>query len=836
MLCHLCLSLFMIVLFTYLTIYNAPLHTDWTHFIYMSADNNLDYFALQDLDQMRMNNATNDELNLVVYIDRCLNCYESIPNYGLNVSNVYDCETMTKIDGDFSGSKILQKYGQIWCQIYSFPQELNSLKTDIISNFTALMSQYQLTSKYFMLEFWDHGGAWIGFGEDENKGNQDPSGSKYDGSLDEIFGAVKKGLENTYLGRLDILGFDACIMADFSILNYISNYDLTKYYIASEVSEPGEGWDYTGINASANDLYTYSKAIIDSYVDQGSVSTYTGGAGYTLALFDMDKVSQFLSEYDALVRMMTLAIENYDYGMIMAVLRAQAGTIPAEADFYIDDFGLLIEGLVGDNIYFDSCNERLRDYADKAYETMEESIPYFRADYIRQSMSGVTIFASINSQIINVYSQRFDDYSSQDYVAFLLAMAAVLGDLGGNSHRPLTNMSCYAPISNTFTFNISNDINVEFSLDYSLYKISTRVTPTITDAMTNISFLVDNSTNIAIAQLQANIIDKDYGNTYLTSFWDGNVMGFVDPTSEFSMFSTGQITYSTTSDNSIPRGYTAKYPVKVYDSTDDYNNKKMNNDSGNNGYIQTNVIINSYSSNNSVTSVQLYEIDDGGGISQISNKETKIIEGIATIYINDIAYTVPIPNNTLNWPNVNARFAKINSSIITVGGGDIFGNTDFAMKYLMNMANVSSWDKLTTMAPFTTQFSTTASPTTNTSIMTTSSQETLSPTVNDSMMTTSAKGTPSPTSNSSTTSAPSDASNSTGMVETKAPSIASTSSGSSSKSESGTLLDKVPGIAWLIVVIVLVVIIIVVMGLLCCQMRRNREIGSDYARMPDNRL
>ena len=97
------------MLFTYLTTYNEPLYTDWTHFIYMSADNNLDYFALQDLEQMRMNNATNDDLNLVVYIDRCLNCYESWPNYGLNVSNVYDCETTTRINGDFSGSKIFPK-------------------------------------------------------------------------------------------------------------------------------------------------------------------------------------------------------------------------------------------------------------------------------------------------------------------------------------------------------------------------------------------------------------------------------------------------------------------------------------------------------------------------------------------------------------------------------------------------------------------------------------------------------------------------------------------------------------------------------------------------------
>ena len=227
---------------------------------------------------MRKNKATPDELNLVVYVDRCLNCYGSWSDYRLNVSNIYDCDTMEPISGVFAGSKILQKNGQIWCQIYDFPKELNSIKTDIVSNFTSLMSQYQLSSKYFILTFWDHGGAWYGYGEDDNPGPSKPI--NYDIlSLDQLFGSVKHGLEDTYLGRLDILGFDACIMADYSVLNYIATYDITKYYIASEVSEPGVGWDYLGINASATNVVKYGKYIIDSYVDQGSVSSYTEAYG-----------------------------------------------------------------------------------------------------------------------------------------------------------------------------------------------------------------------------------------------------------------------------------------------------------------------------------------------------------------------------------------------------------------------------------------------------------------------------------------------------------------------------------------------------------------------------
>ena len=207
------------------------------------------------------------------------------------------------------------------------------------------------------------------------------------------------------------------MMADYSVLNYISNYDITKYYVASEVSEPGEGWKYTGINASVTNPLDYAKSIIDSYVDQAYSQTYTesAGKGYTLALFDMDKVSQFLNEYDALIRMMTLAIRTYDYGMIMAILRARAGTIPAATESshnYIYDSGLLLEGLISDeNIYFNSCNDRLREYGKMAWSSMKESVVYFKADFLRNAMTGSTVFYTDDATWIQSYQTLNNDFS-----------------------------------------------------------------------------------------------------------------------------------------------------------------------------------------------------------------------------------------------------------------------------------------------------------------------------------------------------------------------------------------------------------------------------------------
>eukprot|EP01083_Nonionella_stella_P287777 979678_1 len=269
-----------------------PSSAPFTHFVYMIADNDLDSFAVKDLEEMRQNPASKNELNLVVYIDRFNDPWWQKPVY-----NIFNCDTMTPIPGTFEGSKILQKIEDTWCQIYDFGHEMDSTESGIISNFTGLMSQFQLTSTYFMLQFWDHGGAWDGFGPDENTASNTNTG---DIQVMPLIKAIRVGLQMTYLGRLDILGFDACIMADYSELRYIAAYQVTKYYVASEVSEPGTGWDYlNGIDAKSTNAVEYAISIIDAYA-RASNSAFNSESdiGYTLALFDMDYVQRFLNDFD----------------------------------------------------------------------------------------------------------------------------------------------------------------------------------------------------------------------------------------------------------------------------------------------------------------------------------------------------------------------------------------------------------------------------------------------------------------------------------------------------------------------------------------------------------
>lgn len=87
--------------------------------------------------------------------------------------------------------------------------------------------------------FWDHGsGSASGVSFDEIY--------DYDSlTLDEIYNAFASVYELSEENPpLDLVGFDACLMATVDTASMLS--DVASYMVASEETEPGNGWYYTG--------------------------------------------------------------------------------------------------------------------------------------------------------------------------------------------------------------------------------------------------------------------------------------------------------------------------------------------------------------------------------------------------------------------------------------------------------------------------------------------------------------------------------------------------------------------------------------------------------------
>lgn len=239
----------------------------WTHLVFIHADNNLESMSLVDLGEMTspLQTQTADHLHLVVYIDRCrdfTNRDVSVPIISCPESGLTNPKIRQEsISQHFTGAYILYRWRLtrelralfrkrfVWIILEDLG-EVDSNSPEILSSFIS-RSLDAFPSIYSALTLWNHGSAWSGFGDDHD--NADGNGM----SLSEMYRGIKEGIVGSRVGgrsgesfyfefKFDILGFDACLMMQFDVLEVMSS--LASYILASEDNEPGHGWNFRSLN------------------------------------------------------------------------------------------------------------------------------------------------------------------------------------------------------------------------------------------------------------------------------------------------------------------------------------------------------------------------------------------------------------------------------------------------------------------------------------------------------------------------------------------------------------------------------------------------------------
>ena len=166
---------------------------------------------------------------------------------------------------------------------------------DTLADFLKFCSSHY-PAAHKMVIFWNHGGGSVGGAAfDENY--------HYDSlTLDEFYAAFDRvydlSVENP---PLDLIGFDTCLMATIDAAYAFS--DLARYLVASEESEPGTGWYYTGwLETLADnpqmDGAALGTAICDSFLAGCQAEGVADEA--TLSVTDLGLLGPLLDAYDAL--------------------------------------------------------------------------------------------------------------------------------------------------------------------------------------------------------------------------------------------------------------------------------------------------------------------------------------------------------------------------------------------------------------------------------------------------------------------------------------------------------------------------------------------------------
>ena len=289
----------------------GPSPKQWTVMVYMSADNNLETDGIHDLNEMESVGSTVD-VNILAQFDRSPE-YDTTNGDWTGTKRFY----VTK-DNDLStiASREVADLGE---QNMGDPRTFINYTTWAVDNYPA---------QHYLVVFWDHGGGWYGVCWDDTDNDYL--------NLDNVSDGLR-GLSE-HLGRpVDVVGFDACLMAGIEILYQIRG--LCDVACTSGTTEPNEGWPYDWILPALAMKPSMTPRELSVEITEDYVNSYTDGKPdpadtvlATMSAWDMARVPRLFELWDQLS--MRLAMKALTYNAYLREVRSLTeGYDPAHVVF-----------------------------------------------------------------------------------------------------------------------------------------------------------------------------------------------------------------------------------------------------------------------------------------------------------------------------------------------------------------------------------------------------------------------------------------------------------------------------------------------------------------------
>ena len=281
----------------------------WTVMVYMGADNDLEPFAITDLNEMEVVGSTTN-FDVVVQLDRHPGWDTSNGDWRSTRRYLVKKDTNPNV----IGSQLIMELGE---RNMGDPIVLREFVSWAIANYP---------SEKYLLIIWDHGTGWhrevisrigidsaltsaaeslssrtefaLGQGAaDVLQFPPSPFGSEFSKALcadetdfsDILFNhEINEALST--IPKLDILGFDACFMGMIEVAYQFQGE--ASYIVGSEELEPGDGWEYDLVLASlaTNPNMTASQFSIKLVESYQSAALMNPATNQTLAAIDMSKI------------------------------------------------------------------------------------------------------------------------------------------------------------------------------------------------------------------------------------------------------------------------------------------------------------------------------------------------------------------------------------------------------------------------------------------------------------------------------------------------------------------------------------------------------------------
>ena len=220
----------------------------WTVIVFVNAKNNLEEFGIKDVNEMEMI-GSDENMNIVAELGR-INGYSTS-------------------DGDWKGSRrYLVKKDANTAAITS-PIVMEIPKSDMGSwQYMVDFTKWAMTNypaQKYVLVVWNHGSGW-----NKDLPMADGRGISYDDETGHHITTAELRKSLAAVGGVNILSMDACLMQMVEVAYEVKG--LAEYIVASEETEPGDGYTYNSFlgplaKNPAMGSAELSRVMVDGYTD-----------------------------------------------------------------------------------------------------------------------------------------------------------------------------------------------------------------------------------------------------------------------------------------------------------------------------------------------------------------------------------------------------------------------------------------------------------------------------------------------------------------------------------------------------------------------------------------
>ena len=298
------------------------------------------------------------------------------------------------------------------------PRRGNMGSKDALVDFISWATDAYPADRYILI-LWDHGGGSMwGICFDETADDDSLT-------IHEVNDALYAVQQKNPDFHLDIIGFDACLMATYEMAVHMPGY--ADYMVASEELEPSLGWSYDGWlgDLAANpemDSADIAVSMVDRYME--ACLDVNPNDYLSLSVIDLSVVPTLLRQVETYSAYLTEALEN---GQLSTISRARQRMYP------FGKFADSSSDMVDFMAFLDATRQFAPNMASQIESTYRSAIHYSRGTDLFDYLTGMSILVpgSNVSEFITNFDEQYDcGEKYPNYSQFAYGYATLLA--GGN--------------------------------------------------------------------------------------------------------------------------------------------------------------------------------------------------------------------------------------------------------------------------------------------------------------------------------------------------------------------------------------------------------------------